>query len=264
MGRNIQKVLDVGTGTGLWAEAFADRFPSAQILGTDLSPIQTTWPVANYKFEVDDAEQDWTFPENSFDYIHIRGLLGCVQNWPKLYAQCYRCLKPGGYLEHLEIAPYCTLEDGIELDESMQCWLDNTWLAFGRIERDILIYMKMALFMRDEGFEGVVDRPHQWPVGPWPADATLKDEGELALEYLTTGLEGWAMRPLTQYLGWSFTEATVACANVRRELRNPDLHLLHDMSVVYGRKPHGPVGASTGSEGADHFEYSPENLSEAA
>ncbi|KEF59583.1 uncharacterized protein A1O9_04428 [Exophiala aquamarina CBS 119918] len=85
----IQKVLDVGTGTGLWAEAFAEEFPSAQVLGTDLSPIQTSWPVVNYKFEIDDAEQDWTFSENSFDYIHIRGLLGCVQNWAKLYAQCY-------------------------------------------------------------------------------------------------------------------------------------------------------------------------------
>src|ERR1700743_1076748 len=43
LGPNIQKALDVGTGTGIWAIDFADEFPSAQVIGTDLSPIQPSW-----------------------------------------------------------------------------------------------------------------------------------------------------------------------------------------------------------------------------
>ena len=36
-------VLDIGTGTGIWAIEMGDNFPDAEILGTDLSPTQPTW-----------------------------------------------------------------------------------------------------------------------------------------------------------------------------------------------------------------------------
>jgi tRNA G46 methylase TrmB len=35
-----RKVLDVGTGTGIWAMDFGDEFPEAEVIGTDISPIQ--------------------------------------------------------------------------------------------------------------------------------------------------------------------------------------------------------------------------------
>ncbi|CZR62967.1 uncharacterized protein PAC_12864 [Phialocephala subalpina] len=37
---NPQNVLDIATGTGIWAIEFAQEYPSASVLGTDLSPIQ--------------------------------------------------------------------------------------------------------------------------------------------------------------------------------------------------------------------------------
>ena len=37
------RVLDIGCGTGIWAIEFADQHPSADVLGTDLSPTQPTW-----------------------------------------------------------------------------------------------------------------------------------------------------------------------------------------------------------------------------
>ena len=46
------RVLDVGTGTGIWAMDFADEYPSAVVIGIDLSPIQPSWVPTNCKFLV--------------------------------------------------------------------------------------------------------------------------------------------------------------------------------------------------------------------
>lgn len=37
------RILDIGTGTGIWAIEMGDEFPDADIIGTDLSPTQPTW-----------------------------------------------------------------------------------------------------------------------------------------------------------------------------------------------------------------------------
>lgn len=47
-------VLDLGTGTGIWAIDFADAHPEATVIGTDLSPIQPAYVPPNCKFEIDD------------------------------------------------------------------------------------------------------------------------------------------------------------------------------------------------------------------
>lgn len=36
-------ILDIGTGTGIWAMEMADQYPESMIIGTDLSPVQPTW-----------------------------------------------------------------------------------------------------------------------------------------------------------------------------------------------------------------------------
>lgn len=84
---NLQNALDIGTGTGIWAIEFGDLFPSANVLGIDLSPIQPDWVPANVHFVVDDAESDWIYPPDHFDYIHTRHTVMAIKDWPKLYRE---------------------------------------------------------------------------------------------------------------------------------------------------------------------------------
>jgi len=47
----------------------ADAFPSAEVIGTDISPTQPSWVPPNLSFQIDDAQLDWTFKEEYFDFI---------------------------------------------------------------------------------------------------------------------------------------------------------------------------------------------------
>ncbi|KAH6721202.1 S-adenosyl-L-methionine-dependent methyltransferase, partial [Leptodontidium sp. MPI-SDFR-AT-0119] len=53
---NFLEILDLGTGTGIWAIDIEDEYPSASVLGIDVSPIQPVWAPPNVKFMVDNFE----------------------------------------------------------------------------------------------------------------------------------------------------------------------------------------------------------------
>jgi hypothetical protein len=67
----------------------ADAYPQTEVIGVDLSPIQPQLVPPNCKFEIDDVSSPWTYPPNYFDLIHIRALLGSLEDWPQFYKECY-------------------------------------------------------------------------------------------------------------------------------------------------------------------------------
>lgn len=103
----------------------ADEYPNCVVIGTDLSPIQPSWCPPNVKFEIDDLEQPWTYAPNSFDYIHIRYMVGGVSDWNKLFRQAYGALKPGGWIESFEVeADYRSDDNTIPPNSAMHIWQD--------------------------------------------------------------------------------------------------------------------------------------------
>ncbi|KAK6949670.1 hypothetical protein Daesc_009753 [Daldinia eschscholtzii] len=91
---------------------FADQYPNAEVIGVDVSPQQPQWIPPNLRFEVDDVTQPWTYEPDSFDYIHIRWLVGTIPDWYALFREAYQALKPGGYLESQESSCMMTSDDG--------------------------------------------------------------------------------------------------------------------------------------------------------
>jgi SAM-dependent methyltransferase len=89
-GTQIHRVLDVGTGTGIWAIDFADEHPETEVLGIDLSAIQPGFVPPNVSFQVDDMEEPWTFRESEkFDFIYVRMMTGSFADWPKFFRQAF-------------------------------------------------------------------------------------------------------------------------------------------------------------------------------
>lgn len=56
----------------------------------------------NLRFVVEDAQLDWTFKPDSFDFIHVRYMHGSFSDWDKLFVEIFKALKPGGWVQHLE------------------------------------------------------------------------------------------------------------------------------------------------------------------
>jgi SAM-dependent methyltransferase len=89
-----ERILDIGTGTGIWAIDMAIKFPQAEVIGTDLSPIQLDWAPENCRFEVDNVEWEWVdHRSNSFDFIHARNLAQSITDWSMVMSEAFRYRK---------------------------------------------------------------------------------------------------------------------------------------------------------------------------
>ncbi|KAF1918737.1 SAM dependent methyltransferase [Ampelomyces quisqualis] len=244
---NPLHVLDLGAGTGIWAIDFADRFPSAEVLGTDLSPTQPSLVPPNLCFEVDDFTEPWLFRKESFDFIHARTLYGCVADWSVFYKEALDHLQPGGYFEQLEISVVPKSDDGTVLPGSiMEQW--------GKISLELGELFGKSLNTVDEskagleaaGFINIVEHRWKLPVGGWPVDKRFKEIGQYNRINWEQGIEGWCMYLLTTLKKWSVEEVQVYLAKVRQALRDRRIHAYQEVSLVYGQKPPRPKSDHVG------------------
>ncbi len=67
-----------------------DEYPSASILGVDLSPIQPLWVPSNVRFVVDDVESLWIEQENFYDLVHGRHITPAIKDFPALIRRAYK------------------------------------------------------------------------------------------------------------------------------------------------------------------------------
>ncbi|KAF8538708.1 S-adenosyl-L-methionine-dependent methyltransferase [Trichophaea hybrida] len=222
--KDPQNILDIGTGTGIWAIDAADQHPEAHVIGTDLSPIQPAWVPPNCVFQVDDAEQEWTFQTDTFDFVHSRNLAQCIGDWPKLMAEIYRCTKPRGYCQLGEMGPKSYSDDNT-LNPGIQRHFDLCNEAMAKLNRPSPVGATLKKYLEDAGFVDVVCVDLKQPLGPWPKDKRMKRIGAMTMLMCETGLEAYGMAALTRILQMSHEEATKVFADALRDVRNKNCHV---------------------------------------
>ncbi|RMJ13178.1 hypothetical protein CDV36_007189 [Fusarium kuroshium] len=238
--KDIKKAIDVGTGTGIWAIDFAEAFPETEVIGTDVSPIQPSWVPPNLRFEIDDCTQDWTFAPNSLDYIHMRWLVGSIVDWPQLFKEAYKCLKPGGYIESHEALSRMDCDDGsIHEKSAMHQWGKFFVEGGKKIGRSFTIVEDevQRKGMEEAGFVNIEERNFKVPIGGWPHDPKQKEIGRYAQATLEQDIEGYVLFMANTVEGWSKEEVEVYIRLLRRELHSGKMHPYYLQKVVWAQKP---------------------------
>ncbi|WYZ39589.1 hypothetical protein EsH8_III_001503 [Colletotrichum jinshuiense] len=232
-----RRVLDIGTGTGVWSMDFADEHPGADVIGIDLSPIQPIYVPVNCLFEVDDLEEEWTWTE-PFDFIFARNMIGCFSDWPGVIRKAFENLEPGGYFEiHDSVYPILCDDGTLKEDAPLAKWTHLILEACERTGRSLTITHQFPKLLEEAGFKNVTVTKVKFPVSPWPKDPKLREIGSWVQASLLPGLEGMSLALFTRILDWSPEETIVFCAQVRDDVKNTNLHGYWDGMSVFGRKP---------------------------
>ncbi|KAK0649060.1 S-adenosyl-L-methionine-dependent methyltransferase [Cercophora newfieldiana] len=240
LGDELGKVLEIGTGTGMWVVDLAHQYPTASVTGTDITATQPAWIPPNSTFVVEDCLLDWSWPPNHFDFIHIRALYGCVPDWTALYEKAFKHLKPGGWFEHAERG--CRLESdhvAIPDDHIFNKWAELAYSGGEKMGRSFSIAEghQMKEFMEKAGFVDVHERKIKLPLHGWPKNANLKSAGYLGQLALDQSLDGLSTFLFTQVHGWSREEALAFTEAFRKESRKITNYPWIWITIVWGRKP---------------------------
>ena len=222
---NPQKILDLGTGSGIWAIDMSEKFPSAEVIGMDTAVVQPTDVPPNCVFEVDDVENEWLYEQNSYDFIHARELVMAVRSWPRLMRQAYDTLKPGGYVQISGSYPLFTSDDGSIPPGSAYVEVGDIFFEMGdRIGVSGHDPVKWKAQLLEAGFTDIVERVLKIPTNPWPKEPRLKQIGAFELVHFRDGIANIFARGYTQILGGDPKYFQVLMARAREEVLNKRMH----------------------------------------
>jgi SAM-dependent methyltransferase len=147
-------IFDVACGPGGWALEVAFRYPEIEVVGIDISKAMIAYATQrahvqgrnNASFEVMDATKKLDFPDQYFDLVNARFLLGFMlpSNWSPFLQECWRITKPGGVIRLTEVEGF-----GISSSPALEKFNAMGFEAFRRAGR---------YFAKDEYFPGVQTR----------------------------------------------------------------------------------------------------------
>lgn len=160
-------VLDVGTGTGIWAAEIARLCPSSVVVGIDLSASSFKQPSQeNCLLRVGNALTGLPFPDEFFSYTYQRLLVAGIiaENWPRVIHELVRVTRINGWIELIEIDNQ--MQHAGPATAQMQTFMNMVSQSMG-FDGEIIRYLGDLL--GQEGLQGVEMQPIPIPVDAWAA-----------------------------------------------------------------------------------------------
>ncbi|KAH8660292.1 S-adenosyl-L-methionine-dependent methyltransferase [Xylariales sp. PMI_506] len=226
------KVLDVATGTGIWAIQFAEQHPACTVIGTDLSLIQPSVAPPNCSFVREDMEEPWVHQEASFDYVHFRLVCTCLSQPETVLASTYEALRPGGWVEFQDVDSQLRGAEGTNVEKAWGLAIQGA-AALGR---NILIPREYNRLLRQAGFVDIQEFHLPWPINDWSTHPNLKIAGAYNARAMLDNARGVLWKAL-EALGYSATEIEQMVLEAKLDFLNRNIHGYWSFIVIYARKP---------------------------
>lgn len=187
--KHPKKVVDIGCGTGIFTAQLGRLFPSAQVIGVDLSPVPVDrhGQLPNVKYlqgSVADLLEKGELEAGSFDYVFSRLILLGIVDWEThIRDVVMKLLAPGGCTEMQEYDAMIRaggtgqlgVEYGTELGAEWE-WF-KLWLADTEaIGLDLRIGLHLNQLLVGAGADGIGEDVYEIPhAGPPSAQGTTDE-----------------------------------------------------------------------------------------
>ncbi|HEU5378007.1 MAG TPA: methyltransferase domain-containing protein [Ktedonobacteraceae bacterium] len=158
-------ILDVGSGTGIWAMDMAQQFPHAHIISVDItfSSLPQILP-QTCLFAQADILQGLPFPSGQFDFTHQRLLVGAIPapRWPEVVRELVRVTRPQGWIELLEVGT--TVHNAGAATARLLAWVRETSQAQGI---EMAMVTQLGNMLQHAGCQAIETQDIPVPLGAW-------------------------------------------------------------------------------------------------
>ncbi|KAM5355542.1 hypothetical protein ACJ41O_002188 [Fusarium nematophilum] len=237
LGDNPRKIIDIGTGT------VADLYQNANVIGTDLSPIQPASMPLNARMFIEDCEDPEWKNGHDFDLVHFRGVAGFLHDLEGMVIRAHQHIRRGGWIEFQEFDKSILCDDGtMDQDDPLRLFFDIC--AQGMRQYGCAGYGKqdMRRVLKQAGFKNIQVVRKKVPISSWPQDKTRKTMGTLMKANILESLDALAAKPMVA-LGMTPEEREDCVNRVRRSIGDPRIHRYMNCCFYWGQKD--DAGASS-------------------
>ncbi|KAL7964442.1 S-adenosyl-L-methionine-dependent methyltransferase [Trichoderma sp. SZMC 28014] len=228
------QVLDVATGTGIWAMQYAQQHPESTVLGVDLSIAKPQELLPdNCQFQQLDAENgEW--PPTQFDYIHFAHVISCFDDTKAVMKNAFDHMQPGGWIELHDPEVRAIANDDSVKGTALEEWIELIVKGGRVVGRDLLKSAHYEAWLNETGFVNVQDAKFQLPINEWPENPNLKKVGAIYKHNFLQLVESLAK--FLTLAGLSNAEAEDLKERVRRDIHNTRIRAALPLHVTYAQK----------------------------
>ncbi len=241
----LQRVLDVGCGTGDWLIAVAQAYPTIELLvGGDISLTFVAYARAQaearqvsdrVEFHMMDALRMLEFPADYFDLVNLR--LGSsfmrTWDWPKLLNEMGRVARFPGIVRvsDLEIGAHSTSPALTHLYERFRCALYRAGHLFTETPDGLTAHLARLLTM--QGFQQVQTKSStlEYRAGTPEGESCYEDAKHIFQ----------TLRPFIHKWGCAGATYDSLYQQMLYEMRQPDFHGTWTLLTAWGASPGTPA-----------------------